>query len=155
MLEADKVRRYADSTGIDDDSAFKQLVIDGTIYSPAEDVIFDWVNAVLNNKKQLAWELYYECREYGTATLPMITLLYNNAKQTLQVQSYSGSNIEKGTGLTATQIRFAKQRADVYSDEQLLKLMRLLHSAEMGIKRGLIEDAVALDVILINFFNKH
>ena len=151
LLEADKIARYADCNDISDNEALKQLVLDGTIYSPAEDVVFDWVNAVLTNKVQEAWELYEECKRFGSATLPMLSLLYNNAKQVLQVQSYSGNNIEKATGLSPMQIRFAKQKANVYNNSTLVYLMKLLHEAEMGIKSGDYDDENALDIVMFRF----
>lgn len=151
LLECDKIKRYANVVGCNADEAFRRLVIDNTIYSPPEDAVFSWVDAVLRNKHEKAWELYSECKRYGCPVLSMISLLYNNTKQTLQVQSYEGNSIEKATGLTSAQIRFAKQRSNIFLNSELITLMKLLHEAEMGIKLGKIDESIALDVAMIKF----
>ena len=152
LLECDKIRRYAEETALDADESFKQLVIDGTIFSPPEDMAFKWVDAVLLGNVIDAWWLLDECKQYGCAPLAMISLLYTSAKHVLQVQSCCSSDVSKSTGLTSYQVKCAKKRAGALSSAQLLEMMKLLHGAEMDIKTGKIDSAVAVDVVILNFF---
>ena len=92
LLEIDKCRHYmnyATKHGYDMDcnEAFTSLLQDGTIFIPPKDAIFDFVDAILDYKPKLAFDLYAQCRAVGEATLVMISVLYNNAKAVLQVQS--------------------------------------------------------------------
>ena len=152
LLECDKIYRYAQETKTSVDNVFRALVIDGTIWSPPEDVVFEWVDAVLQGKKEQAWELFYEAKRFGSATLQMVGLLYTNTKQTLQVQSYEGGNIEKATGLSNYQVKCAKKRANIYYNIELIELMKWLHRVEMGIKVGTFDENIALEWVMINFF---
>ena len=79
----------------------------------------------------------------------MLSVLYNNAKAVLQVQSYSGSNVSKGTGLTGWQIKNAKKHVGKYRDSELVRMMRIIQQTESGIKTGQIEDEIAMPYLLV------
>lgn len=151
LLECDKIKRLSDELSITADEAFDKLIDEGVIFTTPRDLIFMWIDAVLSHKCESAWHFYHETRRFGTTALPMIAVLYNSAKQLLQVQSCESSNIEKATGLSSFQIKQMKRYIDVYSNRQLLKLMKLLHTAEVGIKTGKIDEQLALDYVMINF----
>lgn len=78
----------------------------------------------------------------------MLSVLYNNAKAVLQVQSYDGNNLSKATGLTGWQIKNAKPHVNKYSDEELIELLRLIQKCESGIKTGQIEEQFVIEYIL-------
>ena len=92
----------------DYNSAFQDLLKDGTIYQPPYDAIFDLVAAILDRKVNKAFDLLQQSYAVGEATMVMLSVLYNNAKAVLQVQSYKGDNLSKATGLTGWQIKNAK-----------------------------------------------
>lgn len=133
------------------DEAFEVLLKDGTIYIPPKDAIFDFVKAVLQNKPRLAYDLYQDCKDIGEATLVMLSVLYNNAKQVLQVQSCNSKDIAKSTGLTGWQIRNAKECVGKFGNGDLVYLMRLIQKVESGIKAGKMDESIAVDYILVNF----
>lgn len=159
MLEVDKILHYM-RYGINNccahssiDSAFMELLKNGTIYSPPRDAVFMFVDAVLKNKPRLAFELLEESYERGEATMILLSNLYNSAKQLLQVQSYQGDGkITEATGLTPFQVKLASGRKHIYSNGDLIYLMRLTRNAEKGIKTGEIEEMMAVPYILVNFF---
>ena len=133
------------------DEAFEDLLADGTIYTPPKDAIFDFVDSVLDRKDGvLIFNLYSQCREVGEATLVMISVLYNNAKALLQVQTCTSSDIGKSTGLSGWQIMNAKKHLGKYRPGELLKIMRLCTECEQGIKSGKIEEQFAVEYILTN-----
>ena len=128
--------------------ALDELVKDGTIHVPAKDSIFNFVDAVLDRRCNNLFELLQDCYDTGEPTMVMLSVLYNNAKAVLQVQSYEGNNLSKATGLTGWQIKNAKPHVNKYSDLELIALMKLIQKCEQGIKTGQIEEQYVIEYIL-------
>lgn len=155
LLELDKCQNYMNAAelggcDLDGNEAFEALLNDGTIFIPPKDAIFNFVDAILDYKPKLAFDLYTQCRAVGEATLVMISVLYNNAKAVLQVQSCDSNDISKTTGLTGWQIMNAKKHLNVYSNGDLLYIMELCLKAEQGIKTGKVDEKYAMEYILVN-----
>ena len=134
------------------DKAFEKLLKDGTIYTPPKDAIFDFVDAILDNKTKLAFNLYKQCLAVGEATMVMITVLYNNAKAVLQVQSCESDDLSKSTGLTGFQIMNAKKHIKHFSNRELLYLMDLCQLCQESIVTGIVEEEFVMEYILTSFF---
>lgn len=152
LLEIDKIKIIADKGHINPDIAFSGMRLDGTIYIPPKDAIFDFVKAVLQNKPKLAFELYEQCKAVGEATMVMLSVLYTNAKHVLQVQTCTSKDVCKSTGLTPFQVKCAKECINRFSDEDLIYIMRLVRKCERGIKTGSIEEPIVMDYVLTNIF---
>lgn len=152
LLEIDKIKNYAKGFVGDygPDNFLSMLLKSGTIYKPAKDAIFDFVEAVMCRSNK-CWDLLYQSYAVGEANMVLLSVLYNNIKQTLQVQSYHGSDLSKSTGLTGWQIQCAKKHLNKYRDEELIRGIRLLQKIESGIKTGKIEDEVSVEYFLVNF----
>ena len=149
LLEIDKIKRFDHEMTIGKDNAFEHLLYDGTIYQPPKDAIFDFVDAVLNRSSK-CFDLYEQCLAVGEASMVMLSVLYNNAKQTLQVQSCQSKDIGKTTGLTGWQIQCAKKYVGRYKTSELIHIMKLIRNMEIGIKTGKVEEKFAVPYILVN-----
>jgi DNA polymerase III delta subunit len=157
LLEIDKIKRFCEAKSSTDqitpERAFEYLLEDGTINKPPRDAVFMFVDAVLRYRPKLAFELLEESYASGEATMVLLSNLYNSTKQLLQVQSYDGSaGICDVTGLTPFQAKLASGRKGVYSNGDLVYFMRLIRSAEKGIKTGEIEEQMAVPYVLVNMF---
>lgn len=154
LLEIDKIITYCRAVNIGDvNRAFKTMLDDGTIYSPPRDAVFMFVDAVLKNKPKLAFELLEESYASGEATMVLLSNLYNSTKQLLQVQSYNGDGkITEATGLTPFQVKLASGRKHIYSNGDLVYLMRITRNAERSIKVGEIEELMAVPYVLVNLW---
>lgn len=156
LLEIDKIYQFSNycmrmpTAPIDYNEAFKALLKDGTIYTPPYDAIFDLVAAILDRKVNKAFDLLQQSYAVGEATMVMLSVLYNNAKAVLQVQSYKGDNLSKATGLTGWQIKNAKPHVRKYSDKELIHMMQMIQKVESGIKTGQIEDEIAMPYLLVS-----
>lgn len=157
LLEIDKIKRYVSTDrplfgygrgGTEEDCCFEMLVKDGTIYEPPYDAIFDLVDAILDRNVNKAFNLLQQSYAVGEATMVMLSVLYNNAKAVLQVQTYQGNKITEGTGLTGWQIKNAKPHVGRYSDEELIYIVQLVQKIESGIKTGRMEDEFAMQYLL-------
>lgn len=154
LLEIDKIKRYAEGNPTlirnVEENAFEILLNDGTINTPPKDAIFEFVDAILDRKTITTFNLYEQCKAIGEATLVMISVLYNNAKAVLQVQSCESDDIGKSTGLTNWQIVNAKKHVGNFRNGGLIHIMQLCIEAEQGIKTGKIEEQFAVEYILVN-----
>ena len=130
------------------DEAFEILVKDGTIYEPPYDAIFDLVDAILDRKVNRAFNLLQQSYDVGEATMVMLSVLYNNAKAVLQVQTYHGDKITEGTGLTGWQIKNAKPHVGKFDEDELIYMLKLIQKVESGIKIGRMEDEFAMQYLL-------
>lgn len=167
LLEIDKIKRYIEdydngdvaadcveyATGmkvlrITEDKAFEKLLKDGTIYQPPYDAIFDLVDAILDRKVNKSFDLLQQAYEIGEATMVMLSVLYNNAKAVLQVQTYKGNELSKATGLSTWQITKAKSHVGKYREHELIYIVQLCQKIEQGIKTGRMEDDFAMQYLL-------
>ena len=150
LLEIDKIKRYVNYLGPAPmfDGVFEKLLADGTIYEPPYDAIFDLVDTILDRNVNKAFNLLQQSYEVGEATMVMLSVLYNNAKALLQVQTYTGNEITKATGLTGWQIKNVKHCVGKYSDNELIYIVRLCQKIESGIKTGRMEDEFAMQYVL-------
>lgn len=151
LLEIDKMKHWGNySQVVPYDKMLDNFLENGTIYTPPKDAIFDFVDAVLDRNYNLCFNLYEQCKAVGEATLVMISVLYNNAKAVLQVQTCKSSDISKSTGLTGWQIMNAKKHLHRYETGELVYMMKKCIECEQGIKTGKIEEQFAMEYILVS-----
>lgn len=148
MNEVDKVNNLAKSLNTSADSAFDKLLDDRCITVPPEDSIFDFVKAVMLRDYNATYHYLDNCKRIGEAPLIMTSVLYNNAKQVLQVQSYNGNDLAKASGLTPWQIKCAREVMGKYSVSELVNIMDYCRKAEQDIKTGKLPPDVAIDYVL-------
>lgn len=128
--------------------AFEKLLIDGTIYQPPKDAIFDFVDAVLRHEVNKSFNLLQECYDVGEATMVMLSVLFNNTKNVLQVQACENSDVAKSTGLSNWDIKLAKEKLGYYDDDYLVYMLRQIQRVESGIKQGKLDEDVAMQYLL-------
>jgi len=155
MLEIDKIKHYLNEYNdgncneTDPNQVFNWLLDDGTIYYPPYDAIFDFVDAVLRHQVKRAYELYENCKGVNESTLALLSVLYTNAKQMLQVMACpKDADPTQSAGLTAWQVKCARERIGFYRIGDLVYIMRIVQDTEKKIKQGLIDDSIAIDYVL-------
>jgi DNA polymerase III delta subunit len=151
LLEIDKIKRYVNYLGPAElfDGVFVKLVEDGTIYTPPKDAIFDLVDAILKRNVPLVYDLLEQCYAVGEANMVILSVLYNNAKQVLQVQACESSDVCKSTGLTSWQVKCAKEKCGHYSLGELERILKLIQETQKGIITGQIEDSLSVERLLV------
>ena len=132
------------------DEAFEQVVSDGTIQRPPKDAVFEFVDAVLDRQPERVFELCAECKKSKEPVLIMLSVLYNNIRAVLQVQTCGSSNVERATGLTAWQVRNARKHLHKYTDLELENALALLSKCSRGLKIGILDEAVAVEYVLVH-----
>ena len=167
LLEIDKIKKYTDwlvNEGYDNspayeylrlpacypDSVFEYLVKTGTIAVPPQDAIFDLVDAILKRQIDKVFDLLEQCYAVGEANMVILSVLYNNAKQVLQVQACDSSDVVKLTGLTSWQVKCAKEKCNHYSIDELIYILKLIQNIQKGIITGKIEDEISVEYLLVS-----
>ena len=148
LLEIDKIKRYTEVEDVNE--RFNLLVEQGVIYTPPADAIFDLVDAVLRRQVNRVYNLLRQCYDVGEANMVILSVLYTNTKQVLQVQSCDSKDIAKSTGLTAWQVKCAQARAGNYSTGELVNILRMIQKIQKDIVTGLMEDEVSVEYLLVN-----
>lgn len=151
-LELDKLINYANHQRISPEEAFITLCENRAFWKIPEDRIFDLVAAVCKNQRERAWKLLAECKEAGTNPLAFISVLYQNIRSTIFVQSGSTTDYLYTCGLTAFQVTQARKFTGTYTEEILIKMLKQTYEMEGMVKSGKIDVKYAMDVLLINLW---
>ena len=151
LLEIDKIKSFMTSLPDSDcNKVFEQFVADGTIAVPPQDAIFSFVDAVLKRQICRAFDLLEQCYAVGEANMVILSVLFTNTKQVLQVQACESSDVVKSTGLTAWQVKCAKEKCGYYYNDELMDILRLIQKIQKAILTGQIEDSIAVKYLLVN-----
>ena len=149
LNEVDKIVQYEGNAKFPNpNTTFEYLLDSGAIHQPARDVIWDFVEAVLTRKVRRSFGLLQEALEYGNPTLTLLSVLYKDTRQLLQVQGCQSQDISKTTGLSGWDIKRAMSRAGKYTIRELVSAMKVFREVEVGIKSGTIEESIALEYAL-------
>ena len=146
LLELDKVRCYSTSEAITGQGALDTLLEQKQIYFQPKDAIFDFVAAVLERSPHKAYRLLQDCKAVGESNLALISVLYNNFKTLLQVQS---GKDWKALGLNGFAVKNVAPFKNNYSNGEIVKAMKLLREIEVGIKTGKVPDDLSIEYFLV------
>lgn len=146
LLEIDKVRAYSKAEAITPDGSFETLMKEQVIYVQPQDAIFDFVAAVLERRPAKAYNLLQQSKAIGEANLTLISVLYNNIKILLQVQS---AKDYKTLGLNGFVLKNTLPYRNNYTNGELVKALKLLRNIEKGIKTGSIPDDLSIEYFLV------
>lgn len=79
-----------------------------------------------------------------------MSLLYNNFKIILLIQSCKSNDICKTTGLKSNEVYFNKDKTGYYTIGELVRTLKIIQKTEEGIKTGKIDEENSIDYILCN-----
>ena len=143
LLEIDKIQQYAKSHNIDENTAFGQLISAKSIYTGGVDVVFDFVNSVLDAKVNM-YSYYKILQEQGESNMKLISLLYTAFRNQFIVQTVSRPDTN-ATGLNQYTINACLKRINRYSEKNLRDAMQLIGELERGVKSGKYDENVIID----------
>lgn len=150
LLEANKLKHLAQANNIDINEALQIAINSKLIYTPPKDEIFAFIDAVCKRQAISSFKLLEGLKSRAESPLGAISLLYTNFRSMLLVQSAGGGDITNRTGLTAWQVKLAREKGNNYGIGELVRALRLIRETEKGIKTGAIDSAMSLDYILVN-----
>lgn len=153
LLEADKVKRYAEAThSLDYGHCIQELLKQGVIYQPIGDITFQFTDAILTRNRRETAKYLLQAKAVGESEILTLSVLYNGFKQILMVQGLGSdqSDAVKRTGLTPWQVKMAKEKQGHYSIAELVNALRVITDAERGIKTGTIDADIAVEYVIVN-----
>lgn len=146
LLEIDKIRSYSIAEAVTPDGALDELIKSGCIYRAPKDAIFDFVAAFLERRPAKAYDLLQQSKAVGEANMVILSVLYNNIKQLLQVQS---AKDYKALGFNGFVLKNILPYRNNYSNGELVKAMKLIRECEKGIKTGQIPDDLSVEYLMV------
>lgn len=154
LLEMDKINDLSNALSISHDKAFDMCVDNNAFYIPPTGEIFDLLNAILKGNAKVAYNQLQMFVRRGDSPLAIISLLHTNLKAILQVQCASGhKDIGQITGLNGFQIKNANSFVGMYSDKELIRMIKINRFCEKCIKQtGLVDQDIILDFMLVKIF---
>lgn len=149
LLECDKIKTYAKLLNINYVESFRELLKSGIIHIPVGDIIFKFTDAIMKRNVKDCFELWEKLKTIQESPIKVLSILYNNMRNTLIVQSIPNPNTQN-TGLSGWNIKCSKEFCGYYSTIELLQNVKTVRDIEKGIKEGRYEQSLAIDLLLVN-----
>ena len=154
LLEIDKVKNLSNHLSIDNNTAFEMCIEHNAFYIPPDGDVFTLLNTILNRDVNGTYEQLNKFKMRGDNPLGILSLLHTNIKALLQLQCADGlPNIGKVTGLSGFQINNISKFKNKYSNEELVRILKILNYCDKATKyTGTIETNILLDFLLVKIF---
>lgn len=149
-LEEDKIRHFAEYQSISFDESFNKLVTAGIITAPIGDITFKFTDAILLHDIDAVKKYSVQAKQIGEPELLTLGTLYNGFKNILSVQTAPKNIKAVDLGLTPFQYKLAKEKSNVYTNADIIFMLKLITNIEQGIKNGTIMPEIAIDYLLVN-----
>ena len=149
-LEEDKIQHFAEYHNVSFDEAFNELVAAGIIAAPIGDITFKFTDAILLHDIGAIKKYSVQAKQIGEPELLTLGTLYNGFKNILLVQTAPKNIKSADLGLTPFQYKLAKEKSNVYTNADIIFMLKLITNIEQGIKNGIIMPEIAIDYLLVN-----
>ena len=149
-LEGDKIQHFAEYHNVSFDEAFNELVAAGIIATPIGDITFKFTDAILLHDIDAIKKYSVQAKQIGEPELLTLGTLYNGFKNILSVQTAPKNIKSADLGLTPFQYKLAKEKSNVYTNADIIFMLKLITNIEQGIKNGTIMPEIAIDYLLVN-----
>lgn len=153
LLEVDKIQNIIEYYNLSANDAFKMCLNAHAIYIEPEGQVFDLVDSILTRNYRLVYRMLAESRRRGDNELYVLSLLHNNIKNILQIQTFGNSDNKKlmqATGLTQFQINTCSKYLNRYTCEELVRFMKYIRYCDKSVKDGTMQPDFAVDYLLVN-----
>lgn len=153
LLEVDKIKNIVEHYNISANDAFNMCLNAHAIYIEPEGQVFDLVDSILTRNYRSVYKMLEESRRRGDSELSVFSLLHNNVKNILQIQTFGNSDNKKlmqATGLTQFQINTCSKYLNRYTCEELVRFMKYIRYCDKSVKDGTMQPDFAIDYLLVN-----
>lgn len=151
LLEEDKLKHYMTATRHTTvESAFVEAVNNDIICGVDKDMTFKFTDSVFGRNFYKCFELLYYYDDLKQNPIGILSLLYNNFRNMLLVKACKDLDITQKTGLTAWQVKLAKEKNKGYGIYEIINSMRTIKKVDLGIKTGKIEASQSLTYLVLS-----
>jgi len=146
LSEIDKIQSISE----DMNSGFDY--IEPTIYKQPQGNAFQLVDAILKKEYTLVYTLLKDYEKLEESNIALLTNLYNTTKQVLQVQNCKSKNISQITGINPYVIKHLTDKLNIWSNAELLYIMKTIQQVDTNIKKGVIDEEISVRYALSLIF---
>lgn len=151
LLEIDKINQYKFAKKCNENTAFSILLKEDIIHSEIGDITFELTGAVLYGDVLKSEKLLGKAKLKGEPAMVIASILYNGFRNMLAYQGLGKDKTDavKRTGLQYWQIKQVQKNIGGYSVKELVRNMLLCQEVLAGITKGLIDEDIALEYLVI------
>ena len=122
--------------------------------------IFNLIDNILNNNKEVVLESYYEMLKRGEEPIKIIIMLANQYRLILQVKQLLKKGYREHDLIDILEqkpytIKKACERINKYEKDELLLYLKELSDLDIAIKSGKIDKNIGLELFLLNIKKEH
>lgn len=153
LLEIDKIKHVMHSYNLSANDSYKLCISANAIYKEPAGQLADLVDSILTRNYRTVYKRLDEARLRGDNELYLLSILHNNIKTLLQIQTFGNSDNKKliqATGLSQYQINSCTKYINRYSCEELVTFMKYIKYCDESIKNGLFAADFAVDYLIVN-----
>ena len=154
QMELEKVLSYtieADTITLED--------VQALCTNQVENKIFDMLDAIGNRNREAALSIYHGLIEQRQPVMLILSLLNKRINDLLQVSEMiglgmNGAGIEEKTGIRSWAVKKYQKQIRYFSYSRLLEMLEAIQDVEVGIKRGLYQDVIGAELLIVEFSSK-
>ena len=146
LNELDKILIFKDDHRTCEE-LFKQFAKDGVFHYDIPDCIFDFSNAFILRNIDKVYEIYEDLKQTSDGPTMIFSVLYNNFRDILTIQSAKELNAEK-LGIDQKKLYVLRSKINHYKNDELSNILLLISKFDRDIKMGTINDYVALEYFM-------
>ena len=154
LLEIDKIKQFDNLYGDKEYNKINNIFLDlehkGAFHKEISDITFTFIEKVLKRDIKQVYDLQKKLKQIGESNIKLLSLLYNNFKIVLLIQSCKSNDICKTTGLQYYQVKYNQDKLNYYTIGELVYILRKIQQIESRIKQGTIDEVISLDYLLVN-----
>lgn len=126
----------------------------------AENQIFDMLDAIGNQNQEKALRLYHDLLTLREPAMRILYLLTRQINILLQVSEMTRLNMDNGSiagkaGIPPFTVGKYKSQIGHFSYSQLLEMLEACQEVDAGIKRGLYQDMIGVELLIVGFSSRN
>ena len=131
---------------------FEDMISDGAFNDLSSSTVFNFTNAILKKDFNSLKEIYEEIDNIDISEFGLLTILYNNFLNVVNVQMGINPTAES-LGLKQNQFNAIKYNCGYYSSASLINIMQFLTNIDYRIKTGNLDTKIMLDYIVMSILS--
>ncbi len=126
----------------------------------AEDKIFDMIDAIGNQNREKAIQLYHDLVYLRKPAMQILSNLTRMTNILLQISELVRLNMDMKqiadrTGLREWIVKKYKGQLKNYSYERLRQMLEACQEVDAGIKQGIYQDIIGVELLIVSFSTNH
>lgn len=130
---------------------FQMMVSDGAFRDLTDKNVFNLTNSIMKRDIKGFLESYTHIENMDVSEMGLLTILYNNFKNMINVQ-LSRNPIAESCGLTQNQFYAIRYNVGRYTNSQLINIFKIITQTDVDIKTGKLSAGTVIDYLLFKIF---